>query len=123
MTEIHNKIVEILQNDIVKAYMNLVKLPIFKEIIKDPACEGKDDMIFFTNFFLQGLLEHKFGVKYLYNKLTKGGYDKTLTNQFIYKLLKLKHKQQNKLWSWEEMCEYNIDYDSEITTTTKYTID
>ena len=68
MTEINSKIIQILQNDILKAYMNLVKLPIFKEIIKDPACEGKDDMIFFTNFFLQGVLEsHKLGVKYLYN--------------------------------------------------------
>ena len=123
MTDISPEIINILENDF-KIFMRVcIKKEDLDEILKDPACEGIDDVCFFFNLYLQLLLEHKKGVRLLYNKLTKGGYDKKKSNVFIYKLLKLKFKNKTHLWSWEEMMTYNIDYDENITTTTTYTIE
>ena len=123
MTDISPEIINILENDFKTFMLVCIKKEDLSEILKDPVCEGIDDVVYFFNLYLQLLLEHKKGVRLLYNKLTKGGYDKKKSNVFIYKLLKLKFKQRWKCWSWEEMMTYDIDYDPEITTTTKYTIE
>jgi len=123
MTDISPEIINILENDFKTFMLVCIKKEDLDEILKDPVCNGVDDVVYFFNLYLQLLLEHKKGVRLLYNKLTKGGYDKKKSNVFIYKLLKLKHKQKHRIWSWEELMTYNIDYDPEITTTTKYTIE
>jgi hypothetical protein len=123
MTDISPEIINILENDFKTFMMVCIKKEDLNEILKDPVCNGADDVVYFFNLYLQLLLEHKKGVRLLYNKLTKGGYDKRKSNVFIYKLLKLKHKQKHRIWSWEELMTYEIDYDPEITTTTTYTIE
>jgi len=123
MSDIDAEIIKILQPDFKTFMMVCIKEEDLPELIKDPACEGIDDVVYFFNMYVQLLLEHKKGVRLLYNKLTKGGYDKKKTSSFIYKLLKLKFKNKNKLWSWHEMQTFDIEYDPEITTTTTYTID
>lgn len=123
MTDISPEIINILENDFKTFMMVCIKKEDLNEILKDPVCNGVDDVVYFFNLYLQLLLEHKKGVRLLYNKLTKGGYDKRKSNVFIYKLLKLKHKQKHRIWSWEELMTYDIDYDENITTTTKYTIE
>ena len=123
MTDISPEIINILENDFKTFMMVCIKKEDLNEILKDPVCNGVDDVVYFFNLYLQLLLEHKKGVRLLYNKLTNGGYDKKKSNVFIYKLLKLKHKQKHRIWSWEELMTYDIDYDENITTTTKYTIE
>jgi len=123
MSDIDAEIIKILQPDFLRFMKCCIKEEDLPELIKDPACEGIDDVVYFFNMYVQLLLEHKKGVRLLYNKLTKGGYDNKKSNVFIYKLLKLKFKNKNKLWSWDEMQTFDIDYDPEITTTTTYTID
>jgi hypothetical protein len=123
MSDIDAEIIKILQPDFLRFMKCCIKKEDINELIKDPACEGEDDVVYFLNLFLQLLLEHKKGVTCLFKKLTTRGYDKKKANKFIYKLLKLKFKQKNKLWSWDELMTYEIDYDPEITTTTTYTID
>jgi len=123
MTDISPEIINILENDFKTFMMVCIKKEDLDEILKDPVCNGADDVVYFFNLYLQLLLEHKKGVRLLYNKLTKGGYDKKKSNVFIYKLLKLKFKQKHKIWSWEELMTYDIDYDENITTTTTYTIE
>tara|TARA_R110002020_G_scaffold377960_1_gene589021 strand:+ start:657 stop:1028 length:372 start_codon:yes stop_codon:yes gene_type:complete len=123
MSDIDAEIIKILQPDFLRFIKYCIKEEDLNELIKDPACEGIDDTVYFFNLFVQLLLEHKKGVTCLYKKLTTRGYDKKKANSFIYKLLKLKFKNKNKLWSWHELQTYEIDYDPEITTTTTYTID
>lgn len=123
MSDIDAEIIKILQPDFLRFMKCCIKKEDIEELVKDPACEGEDDVVYFFNMYVQLLLDFKQGVRLLYNKLTKGGYDKKKANKFIYKLLKLKFKQKKKLWSWDELMTYQIDYDPEITTTTTYTID
>lgn len=123
MPDIDKKIVEILQPDFMKFYAMLMKEEEFPKMLEDPACEGEDDIVYFLNCYLQGILEHKKGLTLLYKKIVGGGYCKKKTNRFLYQLLKLKHKTKYKLWSWNEMIDFNIDYDPSIKTTTNYTID
>ena len=123
MSDIDAEIIKILQPDFLRFMKCCIKKEDIIDLVKDPACDGEDDVIYFFNLFVQLLLEHKKGVTCLFKKLTTRGYDKKKANSFIYKLLKLKFKQKNKLWSWDELMTYEIDYDPEITTTTTYTID
>ena len=92
MSDIDAEIIKILQPDFLRFIKYCIKEEDLHELIKDPACEGIDDSVYFFNLFVQLLLEHKKGVTCLYKKLTTRGYDKKKANSFIYKLLKLKFK-------------------------------
>ncbi len=123
MSDIDAEIIKILQPDFLRFMKCCIKKEDIKDLVKDPACDGEDDVVYFFNMYVQLLLDFKQGVTCLFKKLTTRGYDKKKANKFIYKLLKLKFKQKKKLWSWDELMTYEIDYDPEITTTTTYTID
>ncbi len=122
MSEIDAEIIKILEPEFLKFVRICIKKEDINELVKDPACEGDDDVVYFFNVYIQCLLEHKLGVSLLYKRLTQRGYDSKKANKFIYKVLKLKHKNKYKLWTWNEMVEYDIEYDPEIKTT-KYSID
>ncbi len=122
MGEIDKEIIKILEPEFLKFIRICIKKEDINELVKDPACEGDDDVVYFFNLYIQCLLEHKLGVSLLYKRLTQRGYDSKKANKFIYKVLKLKHKNKYKLWTWNEMVEYDIEYDPEIKTT-KYSID
>ena len=122
MSEIDAEIIKILEPEFLKFVRICIKKEDINELVKDPACEGDDDVVYFFNLYIQCLLEHKLGVSLLYKRLTQRGYDSKKANKFIYKVLKLKHKNKYKLWTWNEMVEYDIEYDPEIKTT-KYSID
>ena len=122
MSEIDAEIIKILEPEFLKFVRICIKKEDINELVKDPACEGDDDVVYFFNLYIQCLLEHKLGVSLLYKRLTQRGYDSKKANKFIYKVLKLKHKNKYKMWTWNEMVEYDIEYDPEIKTT-KYSID
>ena len=97
-----------------------------KEIVEyiknDNDYEGEDDFQYFLMMYLiQGLTREKNGVKTLHNKLLDAGIDKKKINRFIYSFLKLHHKTEKGLWSWNEIEEFNINFDNIKQTSTKYT--
>jgi len=71
------------------------------------------------NNFIWIILEDKSCFKNYYNILIKSGICKKEINEFFYKYLKMKQKSLKKIWSWNEVEEFNID-DVDIKTTNKY---
>lgn len=77
------------------------------------------------NIYVNITLQDKKGVKRLYdiiNTNSNNSIDKKKINKFIYTFLKIRHKQTYKLWSWNELQNFEIDYDPEIKTTSKYVL-
>lgn len=71
------------------------------------------------NNFIWIILEDKKTFKNFYNLLIDSNCKKNEINDFFYKYLKMKQKSEKKIWSWNEIDEFNID-DPEIKTTNKY---
>ncbi len=117
MPSIDKEIIKILEPHFLKFMKICIKNEDIKEMVKDPSCEGDDDIVYFLNVYIQILLEHKQGVRLLYNRLVKGGYSEKLTKKFIYSVLKLKMKQKTNEWTWAEMDEFQIEYDNDIKIT------
>lgn len=77
------------------------------------------------NLYVNITLQDKKGVKRLYdiiNKNSNNSIDKKKINKFIYTFLKIRHKQTYKMWSWNELQNFEIEYDPEIKTTSKYVL-
>ena len=75
------------------------------------------------NNFIYTIIDNQICFKKYYDILLINGCDKIEVNKFFYNYLKMKQKSQKKLWSWNELSEFNIDPDMEdleITTTSKY---
>lgn len=53
--------------------------------------------------------------------LSKGVCEKKI-NELFYFFLKTNHKFENKLFSWNEMDELDLDFEPDMKTTTDYTI-
>jgi len=51
-------------------------------------------------------------------KLIKNGISKKLINDYFKNFIKMKYKMQNKIWSFNEIQEYNIDFDDVKKTST-----
>ena len=123
MLEIDDEIIGVLWSSIMMYREKCLKeKPIVDYIKNDKDYNGKDDIEYFLMFYLiQGLTREKNGVKTLHNKLLDAGIDKKKINKFIYSFLKLNHKTEKGMWSWNEIEELNIDFNQIKTTTTKYT--
>jgi len=116
------QIIAVLWNSIIIYKDRCLKnLELRTHIKNDGECKGEDDYEYFIMLYLiQALTKEEKGVKLIHNKLINAGIDKKKVNKFIYDFLKMNHKCDTGLWSWNEIEEYNIDIDKVKTTTTKY---
>ena len=76
----------------------------------------------FNNFIYTIINDNETFVRY-YAILLDNGCIKTEVNKFFYYYMKMKQKSIKKIWSWNELMEFNIDPDNkdmDIETTTKY---
>jgi len=122
MIEIDNEIITVLWSSIMLYRDRCLKYDKIVEYIKnDDEYNEKDDFEYFLMMYLiQGLTREKNGVKTLHNKLLDAGIDKKKINSFIYSFLKLNHKTEKGLFSWNEIEEFNIDFNNIKQTSTKY---
>jgi len=120
--EIDKEIVTVLWNSIV-IYRDrcLSQKELIKEIEKDCEYKGEDDWEYFIMIYLiQALTKEHKGVSLIYNKLVNAGINKKKANRFIYSFLKINHKTNKGIWSWNEIEEFNIDCNKIKNTTTTY---
>ena len=76
----------------------------------------------FNNFIYTIINDNETFVRY-YAILLDNGCIKAEVNKFFYYYMKMKQKSIKKIWSWNELMEFNIDPDNkdmDIETTTKY---
>ena len=81
-----------------------------------------DKMDKFNNFIYTIINDNETFVRY-YAILLDNGCDKVEVNKFFYYYMKMKQKSIKKIWSWNELMEFNIDPDNkdmDIEATTKY---
>ena len=120
--DIDKKIISSLWKTI-KAYKNrILKEPAIRNyIMNDNNCKCIDtDYNYFIMFYLIQAISQKGGVQMLYNKLIDGGVGKKNTNKFLYDLLKMDLKTDKGIFSWNEIEEWNLDFDVVKKSTTKY---
>jgi len=80
----------------------------------------KDIQEIIYNYLIQALTREDKGVKIIHNKLLNAGVDKKKINKFIYSFLKINHKSEKGIWSWNEIEEWDIPFDKVKKSTTKY---
>mgnify|MGYP001454616189 CR=1 FL=1 len=68
---------------------------------------------------LQIVLKDK-GIKHFINLFKTTPVNKKIVNKFIYDLLKLSHKADKGLWSWNEIVELHIDIEDWNQSTLSY---
>lgn len=76
----------------------------------------------FNTFIYTIIQDNPTFVRY-YAILIDKGCDKKELNKFFYYYLKMKHKSEKKIFSWNELLEFNIDpnnEDMDIKTTSTY---
>ena len=76
----------------------------------------------FNNFIYTIINDNETFVRY-YAILLDNGCIKAEVSKFFYYYLKMKQKSIKKIWSWNELMEFNIDPDNkdmDIETTTNY---
>jgi hypothetical protein len=115
-------------------YINAEITDILEPLCKKFYSECLDEDESYYQYFKEMNKEEKFN-NYVYTiisdkKCFKSYYDllikkvnKKEVNEFFYNYLKMKQKSQKKIWSWNELMEFNIDpycEDLEINTTSKY---
>tara|TARA_R100001509_G_scaffold160661_2_gene128742 strand:- start:75 stop:449 length:375 start_codon:yes stop_codon:yes gene_type:complete len=92
-----------------------------KEIEKDSEYNGEEDYEYFIMLYLiQAFTKEEKGIKIIHDKLINAGINKKKVNSFIYSFLKMNHKCEKGIWSWNEIEEYNIDFDKIKNTTNTY---
>jgi hypothetical protein len=88
----------------------------YKEKYKTDSINRND---IFLIYFLNVLDLPFMKLSMIHNRLRKVCSDDEV-RQFIYMMIKLKHKIDDKIWSWDEAMEYEIDFINK--TTVNYTI-
>lgn len=110
--DVDNEMYAALKSEFINYYKFIMSSKhIDKIMTNNPNCKGKDDIQFFYVYFLKSMLNVKGGVSKLYNILSKKVKSKKKINNFIYKFLKLDYKCENNMWSWNEIEDYNIEFD------------
>ena len=90
-----------------------------EESISDSTDDDKDT--FFMMMYLQVVLrDHK--IKFFINMFKNKDIDKKDINKFIYNLIKLNHKTDKKMFSWYEVCMFNIDIQDWDIATIDYVV-
>ena len=108
-----SKILEILEKDYKKFKRTLLDYDDkYLEDFKD-----KDKMF---NIFIFGIVNDNKALKKVINKMINQGCNKKQVNKFFYKYLKMNYKTITGKWSWNEIEDFNIDFNDIKETTTKY---
>jgi len=120
--EIDKEIIKVLWNSIMiykDRCLNNEEMKNF--ILNDKEYLGEEDHQYFIMLYLiQALTKEDKGVKIIHNKLLNAGVDKKKINKFIYSFLKINHKSEKGIWSWNEIEEWDIPFDKVKKSTTKY---
>ena len=80
-----------------------------------------NDKIYAYNLFCYSIVDDTKFMKIVKNKLLVEKIPEKHINNFFYTFLKMQHKTDNGLWSFNEMMEMDIDFEDVKKTTTKYT--
>lgn len=74
----------------------------------------------FECLFLYSIVNDIPTMKKVKNKLMNNGLEEKYINDLFYTIMKYKHKVDNKMWSWNEIEDYDIPLDMIEKTTTKF---
>lgn len=74
----------------------------------------------FECLFLYSIVNDTPVMKKIKKKLMDNGFEEKYINKLFYTVMKYKHKVVNKMWSWNEIEDYNIPLDMIEKTTTKF---
>lgn len=61
-------------------------------------------------------------MKFYKNKLMQLGYEDKNINKLFYWIMKCDYKFENKIWSFNELMELDLEFDSDMKSTLNYTI-
>jgi len=111
---IDTKIVDVLSKDIKKFKSALLNIN-YEEFIKI-----SDERI--NNLFLFSIVKNNKIMKKVKVKLLSNNIKEKDINDLFYKILKFHHKHEEGIFSWNEIEEWNIDFEDIKKTTTKYTL-
>ena len=74
----------------------------------------------FESLFLYSIVNDIPAIKNIKKKLMDNGLEEKYINTLFYTIMKYKHKIDTKIWSWNEIIEYDIPMDMIEKTTTKF---
>jgi len=74
----------------------------------------------FECLFLYSIVNDTPTMKKVKKKLMNNGLEEKYINDLFYTIMKYKHKVENKIWSWNEIQDYDIPLDMIEKTTTKF---
>ncbi len=111
---IDTTIIDVLSKDIKKFKSALLNIN-YEEFIKiDPER--------INNLFLFSIVKNNAIMKKVKVKLLTNHVKEKDINDLFYKILKFHHKHEEGIFSWNEIEEWNIDFEDIKKTTTKYTL-
>ncbi len=111
---IDTKIVDVLSKDIKKFKSALLNIN-YEEFIKI-----SDERI--NNLFLFSIVKNNKIMKKVKVKLLSNNIKEKDINDLFYKILKFHYKHEEGIFSWNEIEEWDIDFEDIKKTTTKYTL-
>jgi len=108
--DINEEILKYIQPDKNKVINNLKKnKEMWKYICDSYSDESNQDFkSYILMIYIQIVLKEK-GIKHFINLFKSTPVNKKIVNKFIYDLLKLNHKADEGLWSFNEVVEWNIE--------------
>jgi hypothetical protein len=111
---VNSKIFDILKKDIRKFKSKLLdeNYELFKELEEDKI----------SNLFLYSIINNNKVMKKVKLKLLNNNISEKSINELFYTTLKFYYKQENGLFSWNEIEEWNIDLEDIKNTTCNYTL-
>jgi len=121
--DINEEIIKYIEPD-KKNVVNLLKKnkEMWKWICDSYSDESTQDFeSYLLMLYLQIVLKDK-GIKHFINLFKTTPVNKKIVNKFIYDLLKLSHKADKKMWSWWEVCNFNIDIEDWNIATLDYVV-
>jgi len=119
--DINEEIIKYIEPD-KKNVVNLLKKnkEMWKWICDSYSDESTQDFeSYLLMLYLQIVLKDK-GIKHFINLFKTTPVNKKIVNKFIYDLLKLSHKADKGLWSWNEIVELHIDIEDWNQSTLSY---
>ena len=121
--EIDSNISEILNIHKEKFINDLKKDKFIWNTIEEVTINSDPDDLdtFLMMMYLQVVLRDQ-GIKFFINMFKNKDIDKKDINKFIYNLIKINHKTDKKMWSWAEVCHFNIDIEDWDISTLDYVV-
>jgi len=121
--DINKDIIKAIKPEMVKFYTKIRE----NESMFKVMCEGAEEygeegeasywfMLFIQLWLKQG------GMKSILEFLDRADIEREISKSFVYSLLKLNHKSEMGMWSWNEIEEFNIDCEDIKNCTSKYAL-